>query len=170
MLKFDLGAARSIWIEEAKTKKERESREKSYFLKYVDSGGRFTDFHCLRHTFITNLARANVSPKTAQTLARHCDIRLTMEKGLGAYSGCPRSIQPSGSRLSMQPFRRVSVSGDTNCRSSAARPWLRPFRDRRSCRSWRCRRSGHWRQSPCSAGWCKRLRHRPRERGTLSGR
>jgi len=79
MLKFDLGAARSIWIEEAETKKERESREKSDFLKYVDSQGRFADFHCLRHTFITNLARANVSPKTAQSLARHSDIRLTMD-------------------------------------------------------------------------------------------
>ncbi len=32
----------------------------------------------MRHTFITNLCRANVSPKTAQALARHGDIRLTM--------------------------------------------------------------------------------------------
>ena len=29
-------------------------------------------------TFITNLANAGVSPKAAQTLARHSDIRLTM--------------------------------------------------------------------------------------------
>ena len=36
------------------------------------------DFHSLRHTFVTNLCKANVSPKTAQTLARHSDIRLTM--------------------------------------------------------------------------------------------
>ncbi len=28
--------------------------------------------------FITNLARAGVSPKTAQILARHSDINLTM--------------------------------------------------------------------------------------------
>jgi len=54
-------------------------REKSDFLEYQDSQGRFADFHCLRHTFITNLARANVSPKTAQSLARHSDIRLTMD-------------------------------------------------------------------------------------------
>ena len=39
---------------------------------------KFADFHCLRHTFITNLGRAKVSPKTAQTLARHSDISLTM--------------------------------------------------------------------------------------------
>lgn len=79
MLKFDLGAARSIWIEESETKKVHKADEKSEFLKYVDSGGRFADFHCLRHTFITNLARANISPKTAQSLARHSDIRLTMD-------------------------------------------------------------------------------------------
>ncbi len=32
----------------------------------------------MRHTFITNLCRANVPPKTAQALARHSDICLTM--------------------------------------------------------------------------------------------
>jgi len=37
------------------------------------------DFHALRHTFITSLAKADVSPKTAQMLARHSDIRLTMD-------------------------------------------------------------------------------------------
>jgi len=32
----------------------------------------------LRSTFITNLSRADVSPKMAQSLARHSDINLTM--------------------------------------------------------------------------------------------
>ena len=32
----------------------------------------------MRHPFITNLCRANVSPRTAQALARHSDISLTM--------------------------------------------------------------------------------------------
>ena len=36
------------------------------------------DFHCLRRTFATNLARAGVSPKAAQELMRHSDINLTM--------------------------------------------------------------------------------------------
>ena len=47
-------------------------------MTYVDRQGRFADFHANRHTFITNLGRAGVSPKTTQTLARHSDIRLTM--------------------------------------------------------------------------------------------
>jgi len=31
-----------------------------------------------RHTFITNLCKAEISSKTVQTQARHGDIRLTM--------------------------------------------------------------------------------------------
>ena len=37
------------------------------------------DFHSLRHTFITNLARAGVHPSDAQALARHSSITLTMD-------------------------------------------------------------------------------------------
>jgi len=38
--------------------------------------------HSCRHLFITSLERAGISPKMAQTLARHSDIRLT----LGVYT------------------------------------------------------------------------------------
>jgi len=41
--------------------------------------GPVADFHALRHTFITNLARGGVHPKTAQSLARHSSITLTMD-------------------------------------------------------------------------------------------
>ena len=40
--------------------------------------GRRADFHGLRHSFITNLARAGVHPSDAQALARHSTITLTM--------------------------------------------------------------------------------------------
>lgn len=78
MMRKDLAAARKAWIEGAETAKERAERERSDFLKYQDSEGKFADFHSNRHTFITNLELAGVSPRAAQTLARHCDIRLTM--------------------------------------------------------------------------------------------
>jgi integrase len=77
MMMFDLNYARNLWLSKSKDEAERESRQASDFLKYEDSQGKFADFHALRHTFITNLSRANVSPKVAQTLARHSDIRLT---------------------------------------------------------------------------------------------
>lgn len=47
-------------------------------IPYKDARGYYADFHSLRKTFITNLSRAGVAPKTAQMLARHSDINLTM--------------------------------------------------------------------------------------------
>ena len=41
---------------------------------------RVADFKALLHTFISNLARGGVHPKTAQTLARHGTIGLTMDR------------------------------------------------------------------------------------------
>lgn len=78
LLQRDLVSARKIWIGEAKGDAERKTARKSDFLRYKRSKGFNADFHAMRHTFITNLCRANVSPKTAQALARHSDIRLTM--------------------------------------------------------------------------------------------
>lgn len=40
------------------------------------------DFHCFRHTFVTRLERARVTPKLMQTLARHSTPALT----LGVYT------------------------------------------------------------------------------------
>jgi integrase len=49
-------------------------------IVYRDEDGRVVDFHALRHTFISNLARSGVHPKVAQSLARHSTITLTMDK------------------------------------------------------------------------------------------
>jgi len=48
-------------------------------ITYRDGAGRVADFHSLRHTFISNLTRSGVSPKIAQSLARHSTIGLTMD-------------------------------------------------------------------------------------------
>ena len=82
MMQRDLESARQAWLDDADNEKDRHEREKSDFLRYKDSQGRYADFHANRHTFITNLGRAGVSPKTTQELARHSDIRLT----LGVYT------------------------------------------------------------------------------------
>jgi len=47
-------------------------------INYEGAHGRVADFHALRHTFISNLARAGVHPRNAQALARHSTIDLTM--------------------------------------------------------------------------------------------
>jgi integrase len=51
-------------------------------IESEDAQGRVVDFHGQRTTFITALARAGVTPATAQKLARHSDINLT----LGTYT------------------------------------------------------------------------------------
>lgn len=43
-----------------------------------ETGGRRVDFHSLRHTFATNLARHNVHPRAAMRLLRHSTLDLTM--------------------------------------------------------------------------------------------
>jgi site-specific recombinase XerD len=49
-------------------------------IPYMDASDGIFDFHALRHQFISNLAAAGVHPKTAQELARHSDIKLTMNR------------------------------------------------------------------------------------------
>ncbi|MBL7221287.1 MAG: site-specific integrase, partial [Phycisphaerae bacterium] len=81
MLRRDLKAARDQWIDDADTERERERREKDKnFLQYRNSANMVADFHALRHTYITNLARIGVHPKTAMDLARHGNINLTMAR------------------------------------------------------------------------------------------
>jgi integrase len=51
--------------------------EEAAGVVYKTSGG-YADFHSLRHLFITSLFRVGVHPRTAQVLARHSTIQLTM--------------------------------------------------------------------------------------------
>ncbi len=47
-------------------------------IAHRDEAGRTVDFHALRHTYISLMARAGVPPKVLMDLARHSDINLTM--------------------------------------------------------------------------------------------
>jgi len=109
MMERDLKAARGLWIEAASSPSERTKREHSDFLAYVDQQGRFADFHANRHTFITNLGKAGVSPKTTQTLARHSDIRLTMN----VYSHTDLEEKADAIRRLPSPAQECLRSGPT---------------------------------------------------------
>jgi integrase len=80
MFRADLEAAHTAWIAAAGSQQERTERAGDTFLAYCDDAGRYADFHALRHTFISNLAAGGVHPKTAQRLARHSTITLTMDR------------------------------------------------------------------------------------------
>ena len=46
-------------------------------IEYINDSGK-CDFHALRHTYCSRLARNGILPQTAQRLMRHSDINLTM--------------------------------------------------------------------------------------------
>jgi integrase len=81
ILRDDMAQARVAWIEAAPDF-QRDEREQSDFLLPEDASGDVLDFHALRHTFCTNLAASNASPKLLMELARHSTPALT----LGRYA------------------------------------------------------------------------------------
>ena len=56
-------------------------------VAYVDSAGRYRDFHSLRHSTGSFLAAAGVHPKTIQQIMRHGDINLTMTRYTHCFRG-----------------------------------------------------------------------------------
>lgn len=81
MMQHDLQVARDAWLEEADSDPEEMELRRACpnFLAYCNSEGLYAGFHANRHLFITSLERAKVTPKMAQTLARHSDVRLTLD-------------------------------------------------------------------------------------------
>jgi len=107
MFRADLESAREAWIEDAETPSEKKRRAKSMFLRYADDAGKVADFHALRHTFISNLARSGVHPKLAQDLARHSDVNLTLSR----YSHTELTEQ-AAAVASLPSLDSVSCAGD----------------------------------------------------------
>jgi len=116
MIRLDLEDARQIWLADAQNAEERARRKQSDFLAYRDADGRVADFHALRHTFISNLAHAGVHPKTAQGLARHSTITLTLDRyshvGLFDLAGALDAL-PSILPAPVEPRREVLAATGT---------------------------------------------------------
>ena len=115
MMRLDLAAARETWLAEATTKQERLKREQSDFLCYRNHAVLYADFHSCRHLFITSLERAGVSPKMAQTLVRHSDIRLT----LGVYTHVELQDQTAAIESLGGPPKGKGSSGESSRKRSA---------------------------------------------------
>jgi len=81
IVRFDLWNARkTYWREVRGDRSELRQRIRSGLLAREDAQGRVVDFHALRHSFVSALAQGGVHPKTAQMLARHSTITLTMDR------------------------------------------------------------------------------------------
>jgi integrase/recombinase XerD len=81
-------------------------------LAYRDDADRCADFHALRHTFISNLAAGGVHPKTAQRLARHLTITLTMDR----YTHLHREdlVGALNTLPDLSPTRKAAILTGTN--------------------------------------------------------
>jgi hypothetical protein len=77
LMQADLHSARQAWLQSFRDARQRADAGQSDFLTYCDAQGRYADFHALRHSFITMVGKAGVSPKEHQDLARHSTYSLT---------------------------------------------------------------------------------------------
>src|SRR5262249_47036184 len=90
-------------------------------IPYRDADGRGADFHALRHSYITLLERSGVTPKLAQELARHSDIRLTMNVYTharlhdlaGAVEGLP-ALLPTGPETEKMTLRATGTDASAS--------------------------------------------------------
>lgn len=112
----------------------------------VDDEGRVLDFHSFRHTYCTRLARAGVTPKVAQTLARHSTVTLTLDRyarveladSAGALAALP----------SLTPDDRTEQARATGTDGSSIQPDERILRAAHAQRN--ARRTGLRLASSCS--------------------
>ncbi len=125
MFRADLADARTAWLESHQDAHERTEAAKSTFLLAVDDAGRHADFHCLRHSFISNLAAGGVHPKTAQLLARHSTITLTMDRYTHSYRGDLSAALDVLPDLSA-PTRQLTVATGTEGATIRLSPGLSP--------------------------------------------
>ena len=84
----------------------------------------FADFHALRHSYISLLGQSGIAPKLAQELARHSDIRLTMNvythtalyDRAAAVDSLPRLLPPAGEGSEAATVASTGTDGGTGTR------------------------------------------------------
>jgi len=88
-------------------------------IDFEDGRKRRLDFHGLRHTFISCLAQSGVHPKTAQALARHSRIGLTMD--VYTHIDADRIAEAVGHlpRLEANPQEGLKQTPDRDAESTA---------------------------------------------------
>ncbi len=93
MIRGDLKQARKEWLQSFQNARQRSEAEQSDFLAYQDAEGRYVDFHALRHSFITMIGKAGVSPREHQDLARHSSYALTSRYSHSRFYDLAAAVQ-----------------------------------------------------------------------------
>jgi len=119
MLRADLDAARSAWLDTFQNAQERIERDASDFLRSIDSEAARIDFHALRHTTASWLIRSGADIKTVQTIMRHSDIKLTLDRYGHLFPGAESdAVSRMRSAFTQQPKRATGTSDKTACQHS----------------------------------------------------
>jgi hypothetical protein len=108
MLRADVEAARALWLADADCPEERNIRTESDFLKVRTAAG-VLDFHSLRHSTGSWLARSGVAPHIVQKVMRHS----TMELTFGTYGhlfGDELQSAVGKVAVSLRPVGRISAT------------------------------------------------------------
>ena len=129
MLRCDLAAARSAWLNNAASPADRERMEATDFLLYRDREGCVADFHALRVFYISEVVAGGASIKEAQTLARHSTPLLTMNiysktnlhDVAGAVVGLGDLLTQQPSRPEPQQMRATGTDGRAEPPAASAR-------------------------------------------------
>src|SRR5262249_13485834 len=128
LIRSDLGEARRIWLQSFQDARQREEAERSDFLTYRDSQGRYADFHALRHTFINMLGRLGLSTNEQQDLARHSTYAVTAQNTHSRLYELAAAVErlPIPVATAQGPDRQALPATGTDGRPISLGPYLGP--------------------------------------------
>jgi integrase/recombinase XerD len=117
MIRHDLCEAREKWLRTFQDARQQAEAEQTDFLGYRDADGRCADFHALRHTFITMVGKAGVSPREHQDLARHSTYALTSRYSHSRFYDLAAAVQAlpiptAGPDLESQTLSATGTDGN----------------------------------------------------------
>ncbi len=129
IVRADLDAARTAWLDESPTLKIREEREKLNLLKYKDSSRRFLDFHAFRHTRGAWLFEHHKAhPREVQELMGVSSMSL-VDRYTRSFRLTDLSVIECGPDLSTtQPVNTVSKTGTNDATTPKTLPPEAGFR------------------------------------------
>ncbi len=119
MLRVDLVKSRCGWLKTIDDTQERIEAEQGDFLRAVDSELERIDFHSLRHTTASWLIQAGADIKAVQSIMRHSDIKLTLDRYGHLFKGAEADAV-AGVRSAFIPIpqQATGTNGEGSARSS----------------------------------------------------
>ncbi len=145
MLRSDLTAARTAWLETARSEAEKEQMQATDFLLYSDRQGHVTDFHSLRVLFISRVVASGASVKEAQTLARHSTPVLTMNTySRATLLDVAGAVSGLGDLLTKQPTRPQAEAAAMRATGTDGRQETAPKSAHESAHSQQAQEGSGW--------------------------